>query len=847
MSEVKVSHIEVVQSIQNAGNTGYTNNPKCTNNADLEGVPLVTHKTTYARVYFENFNPTDAIRATGKLKVIYPVSDTAEANVEVDSEGYLLRRAAGTPTLLEQRLDWTQSLNFRLPEIALQRAGKIKLNLETLTDTLSGAGITLKLPNLVQEVDLLPKQELACRALIFRYRDVANDEYLEPTRGEVNAIRDYVERSFPVAELDWSVIRVEAKKDFYALDQATHHERDHDETATKMLSKMLEQIMTHRNQEIKDGFSEKTIYIGVFSDPRDRLGSVAVDAPSFPLPHIVAACATDRNGQTSAHEIAHILGRSHPGVPLLKVHGRAIGQHRVDKFSLDQMGKHGLLSPPDLTSDAQVYIGLDVNPSCHLPRVLAPTKTFDLMTYRDPLWPSAYTYRELYKRLACTHNESFIVEPNAHWNVICNFDINRKEGQILSVLPTKYRTPTKPKGYIGLPQFITVRAIEQLNVQVSWLAKNDANKNTRRVWLRCQELLPEYDLVPPPAEKDLLEDGSFTVAWYNDGLNKMITRLRREFEPGTSILELFSSNDIAIELYEPDIRIYPNYFGNDDGEDCPEEKINHMWKEAIKVYYRRVGSIDRFPFGLLQATVPAQSNTDKPPISLTLMIDKIVVDKYAQPFTQESKARDIAKVIFELTKSLYGNGGGMTEPGDGDCEDRPSSNSLVYDIRKDGYYLNFHWPMAVLREQPSNQKSATITTTIQCLRKSQCVDPDTVSDKWETVHVTDELRGQVWTSPDLLEIDYGGACPVNHPSAQRPYRPIAERARDKLTFRFSITVGFYEFFSDSFSNAHNQVYEASPLLVAPKRRHRFKDEKSDQQCPDDFQYDDGAALIPHSH
>ncbi len=902
MITVKVSHIEVVQAIQNAVNEAYNEPTICEDNVTTGGVPIVTDKATYARVYFEDFNPPNRIRATGTLEVEYTGSGGQQTEA-IPSEGFVGRNQGASPALINQRLDWNLSLNFRLPD-KMTAVPEIKnFRLVSLTDTITGQPITIddadESPNHVSSVKFLAREELTCRALVFRYRDVKNDVYLEPTREEVNIIRNYVERSFPVARIEWSVIRVEAQRDFFALDPATHNEREHDETATRMLSKLLHQIMAHRNQELKAGFSTTTYYIGVYSDPRARFGSVAVDAPTFPLPHIVAACATDTTGEIGAHEVGHLLGRAHPGVPLREIHGRDIGQYRIDKFALTYMGKHGFLSPPDKITEEEIFIGLDIDPSKSSPTVLAPKKTFDLMSYRYPRWPSAYTYRELYKRLACTGAEDdFTCKPKKHWTVVCSFDINRKEGQILSVLPTNYLTPEKPDSYANLEQFIVQRAIDQLGSQIEWLVAND--QSNPEFWASFQKLFD--DLKPkclqdkngshdPAGKKEPID---LTVSVYNSLMNQLIDSLVDEPDfPRTRVVFLLDSNNIAIELYEPDIRIYANYPGDDDGDnddndvveveerdeageeeadedqgddedgnddddddadsdddgdgdgddsnfpDCPEENIDYMWNNAIRVYYRRIGSRDRFPFGLLQATVPAKPESKKPPLSLTLMIDKIVVDKYAQSFKKKSKAKKVARAIFKVTDCVFaGDCAGMNllpVGNGGDCEDRPPSNSLVYDIRKGAYYLNFHWPMAVLRRQPSHEKAATIITTVQCLRRSKCIDSDVVDDKWETVCVTGELRAQVWISPDLFDIEYDPPCPAERPSAKKPIRSVGARRQDELTFRFLITVGYFEFVSDE--------YSASPVLVIPRRYDRFEPADSNDQCPDDFQYDDGTASL----
>ncbi len=846
MTSVKVSHIEVVQSIQNANNDSYVES-SCEESVTTGGVPLIAGKATYVRVYFENLTTATRLRAKGELKV--ELGDgTGQQPGPVPSEGAVTRYAGASPSLIEQRLDWSLSLNFKLDDGIIAEKGDKTFSLDLLEDTTGKESFTVDPASASPKVEFREAKRLACRALIFRYRDVENDVYLEPTSEEVDTICRYVERSFPVAEVEWSTVRVEAQREFYALDPATHHEREHDETATRMLAKLLHQIMAHRNQELKDGFPTDTYYIGVYSDPRGRFGSVAVDAPPFALPHVVAACATDSTGEDGAHEIAHLLGRSHPGVPLLEVHGRAIGQYRIDGFALTHMGKSGFLSPPDKAGQEDQYIGLDIDASNHSPTVLAPTRNFDLMSYRSPRWPSVYTYRELYKRLVCTDAGDFDCKQDRHWTVICSFDINRKDGQILSVLPTNYRTPKELGDTVYLEQRIVKRAVDQLNSQLDWLIVNDL-KNLK-FWKSFLGFIPAFPpIVPAPVSEPKQKcSPEYTVSEYNKFVRDFIDyQVNKGKMPLADVLALLNSNDIATELYAPDIRIFPNY-ADDPGEtSCPEENIDDMWDNAISVYYRRVGSKDRFPFGLLQATVTGKEKADQsskitrvPPTSLTLMIDRVVVDKYAQPFEDEEDAGAVSKAITDLTDCIFNGGSGCMLPVGlgGDCEDRPASNSLVYDIRKDSYYLNFHWPMAVLRQVPIDLDAATITTTIQCKRPGTGDCSDEKSEQWETVCVTNELRGQVWISPYLFTVPSAPDWPPRRPSAKQRPRSIESREQDALVFRFLITVGFYEY--------QSKEYTAQPELVIPRRHHRFKHGRSEAQCPDDFQYDDGtAALFEH--
>jgi hypothetical protein len=909
MSSVKVSHIEIVQSIQNAINSEYHPGQPCYGFATTGGVPLITGKRTFARVYLD-FNLTSSVSAEGELEVGYPDFAAGSTIVKLISNAdWHLDRL---PTsLMEQRNNWANSLNFELPPDVIAAPGTKMFRLNRLIDLNTGDEIEITPPESDSEptpyevtVNFTENEKFALRVLIFRYRDVEDDEVLEPMREEVDGVRRYIERVFPVTEFNledeqtWTVIRTQANRDFFALDQAQRYEREHDEVATKMLSNLLRQIMTYRNQDIMQhpdfgqgsgghpGFQNKTFYIGVFSDPRARFGGVALDSPRFPVVHGVAASATDISGQTGAHELGHLLGRHHPGIPQIEVHGRDIGQYQLDSHACQQMAADGSLSLQD-TGEEQ-YLGVDMDRFEAEPMVLEHKRYFDLMTYRNPQWLSDYNYREVFNRLTCINELNLDCGDTTDrcWTIICSYDIERKDGQFLHVLPGNYRTPQKPDEFLDVNE--TVSALSLLHIyglrytrvipKAPWklfkrlqkpFVDPDFKRFAKKLFCGQHKTADDHPCRPYYVQVEGYNMLLALIFSENlDHLRKNICRYREQFEADIKgnadklrrlnklehvlfqdkkdalgdlqeLRDIFLQNCVVAELRQPEIRIFTNYAEADGDASCIEEDIDAMWAQAEEIYYRRVGSIDRFPHGLLQATVYSKPDSGgQPPISITLMIDGVVVDKFAQHVDTSAEVDIIRDAIFALTDDTFDNVGppvigNGSYPDDYECVDRPPSNSLVYDIRRDSYFLNFHWPMAVIRCDDTNDyKGVTITTTIQCWRQSPCDDRYVVQDKWETVCVTDELHSQVWISPDLFQIDYDDqACKPNRPSAKKPERLIGSRANDELKFRFVITIGFYQYTS--------LEYTARPELIQPRRGYRHRLVDSEDKCPIDCRYDDG--------
>ena len=100
MSKVNISGIEVVQAIQNAHND----------------VPLILGKRTFVRVYLNPVDLNKDVRVKGKLSWKVTGNEIFQPEAIPSLESVLLRKNGEHPPLSEQRLNWSQSLNFELPE-----------------------------------------------------------------------------------------------------------------------------------------------------------------------------------------------------------------------------------------------------------------------------------------------------------------------------------------------------------------------------------------------------------------------------------------------------------------------------------------------------------------------------------------------------------------------------------------------------------------------------------------------------------------------------------------------------------------------------------------------------------
>ena len=429
--ELVVANIEVTQAIQNLNNDA----------------KIIKGKKTYARIYFDlvNSNIVGEYKITGKLKC----SQNGKYFEDTfDSQNTISIKNIGIENLKKKRLSWNSSLNFDISAVLKSIDVECDLELELsvieqeVSNTVLNKGKFYVKNNIfkIENKNLVGSPYLYCTALVFRYWDSVDQRYIEPEPAKVDLIRQYIASAFPVAEgnLKWNTINVSATEDFRALNRVPEYREDLDEVASKELVDLLLQTILHRNQDLNvEGRDIRTLYLGVFDDPSGRLGGAAIDSPEFSAHNIVGVTVIDNNGETGAHELAHMLGRKHPGVPDRQRFGPQIGQRKEDESK--EVPKSGFLS-----EKFGGYLGLHCDPRSSEPKVYEHNLWFDLMTYRFPQWVSKYTYEGLLDRLGDMFSNLvksiFEAKSPSKWVVIGEYDLHRKSGKILYVLPTSYQT-----------------------------------------------------------------------------------------------------------------------------------------------------------------------------------------------------------------------------------------------------------------------------------------------------------------------------------------------------------------------------------------------------------------------
>jgi hypothetical protein len=357
---------------------------------DLQNsVTLIANKTAVVRVYLDAGSLAGPRWISGELA--WRRENGAESYLPATNRVRL--RPAVPLSLTEQRHDLAASLNFRLPADATA-AGSLTLRVSRLfvpggDDVPVGSAAPVT-------VNFQTMPPLIVRAIGLRYRVGASDVFVSPSAIHFAYLRSYLERAYPVAQVVWSQMVVDAN--FAAPFD--------NEGTTGVITAVLAnaQLAAIRSREVSEGFDPRTHYFGLVDDNRgnDFMRGLAFAIPDQPQPDTVASGPVgvpngyngDRDASYadwySAHELAHTFGRFHPGFPPLSPTG---GQDASDPDFPYPDGQ--------ISTDDDRYVGFDVGDvNLNLPMQALPGRTYhDVMTYLDNQWLSAHTYEGIRVRL----------------------------------------------------------------------------------------------------------------------------------------------------------------------------------------------------------------------------------------------------------------------------------------------------------------------------------------------------------------------------------------------------------------------------------------------------------------
>lgn len=423
--DIGVSHIEVIQSIQNHANT----------------VLLIKGKRTFVRVFVkpDRFPEDFSLSATLSCSL---------ANKEIQCLSSLLVRVDQYNNGPDRRL-WSNSLNFEIPSEFWDSAGLDSVSVESVSFTLRSVDSEQQQVRLRTEdadsnsliLEFHPSPSMHLKVVGLRVSHPETGATHEPGSKELDLIADCVECMFPIAgrNIHFNKVWVDACPEFELLNRGHTDAYRNDEIIEYQLSRLLCQLLAIRNEDIVAGQDPRTLYLGVMPDPLNQYGGMALEAPDDAAPHTVAVCSVEGSGELAAHELAHALGCEHPGIPDIAKHGRPLGQYNnLTKKEENDRNADGYISRN--TDKENLVVGVDLRRRLSTPIILDGAKHFDLMTYRYPKWICEADYSELYDRLLKSDRQSFTAD-SASWSTIASYQVEDNRGAIEHVLKSRYWCP----------------------------------------------------------------------------------------------------------------------------------------------------------------------------------------------------------------------------------------------------------------------------------------------------------------------------------------------------------------------------------------------------------------------
>jgi hypothetical protein len=352
-------------------------------------VPLIANKQTVVRAYLSISSTANPITVRGELVVRRTANGL---NQTIASLNAVTLDPSQAGQLQVKREDVDMSLNFLLPTTLIV-AGLLFVQLNTVTDVQMGSIIPLTNAadsELVVEFQTTPP--LRIKLIGFSYTTGNPPVTHTPSARDFALVFSWLQRAYPVAEVIGSQLITPANfsPPFTLPDGAD---------AGKSLQANA-QLAAIRNLDISNGTDVRTHYYGLVSDGGDPaslfMRGRASGIPLTPDPTTVASGPTgaadfgwDRDGSYgdwyTGHELAHTLGRFHPGF--------CAGNSSNDPSYPFPNGQ--------LSDSTGRFVGFDVGaPELGLPmKALPGVVCHDVMTYCDNQWLCSYTYDGIRQRL----------------------------------------------------------------------------------------------------------------------------------------------------------------------------------------------------------------------------------------------------------------------------------------------------------------------------------------------------------------------------------------------------------------------------------------------------------------
>lgn len=395
--QINVEDFEVTQSVQNRNHD----------------VPLIAGKVTAVRAYL-SYGGEGCVNVRGVLTARLPSGEILEVNSENASE---VNRALNGD-IQRKRGDEKLSLNFRLPETAITIGSlPLEVKLKSVTHVASASGtcsgatgvlpIELICANCEEKSRIIPNTKivesptLKLRLVALSYQSGTPPVNHVPSDEDLALTKSWLVRAYPVAKSRLIFVQDNSQpRPISKLTRPFNWKRT--------CRQANAELAALRGEEENARLSDRTTrYYGLVAESdemMDGCSDIIPKAQGFPLVNASGSAGRPPGRKneygwdpdssygdfTAGHEIAHTLGRKHPGFCLGNDPGSPDG--RDTSFPPHTRGH--------LSGTDGDYVGFDVGdpelkPSSLPMRALRGQEWTDIMTYCSNRWVSSHTYNAI--------------------------------------------------------------------------------------------------------------------------------------------------------------------------------------------------------------------------------------------------------------------------------------------------------------------------------------------------------------------------------------------------------------------------------------------------------------------
>lgn len=353
------------------------------------------------------------------------------------------------------------SLNFEIPsEILNDLDISFQLTHLRITGNENEYDVSSKGKNsgVVEFIDTKGDYQLRVHSIGLRYKALTDNINYLPAQIEFDYMQSFLKRTFPISKLIWNETIIDADPAFEPPFRFSDNKSVQRSWKSKVNASFM-QLMAIRVRNIGANMDSKiaknndinqlTHYYGMVSDPFGIFDGDSSDVPTIdPQPEVVSVGqAETHSGYYGAHELAHTLGRLHPGFPVDEQLREAYENDRPPFFH-----DKGLISQDCSSTKVNAncgHVGLDYGDGKNPMRILPGNKWYDLMTYEDNLWISSYTYDALIERIRIENklplSENDLKAGENNICIIGEYDVEKKRGSFRYVFQTSLNLNTAKK------------------------------------------------------------------------------------------------------------------------------------------------------------------------------------------------------------------------------------------------------------------------------------------------------------------------------------------------------------------------------------------------------------------